>query len=270
MADLAETQVLSLKEALQRWSDPTLVEAVLVEESRLAPSEMAEFPRGWLSPLSDLGRRPDPDWVLARPNYGGLIAAWRALEHDMCRRMAAAEFYLSGIQTKPLMTTEQRPIPGVWAAECEFDFMKDTITVGELRFVAVQASRMPPTRGPGVTNASGPAVIRPDITAESVRELADEEVFKLLEDYARRVVEDRSSKLSMPVKVSFMPIIRRKLRHRFETDAARETLGAEAHALAEWIKTKVPSHQTPTAASIENELRVDYRDLKAQSKATIR
>jgi hypothetical protein len=72
------------------------------------------------------------------------------------------------------------------------------------------------------------------------------------------------SNLKLPVKVSFIPILRRKLQRRFELGENAPTLGAEAAALESWIKGKVDGHQTPTAGHIENELREDHRRLRAQ------
>jgi hypothetical protein len=64
-------------------------------------------------------------------------------------------------------------------------------------------------------------------------------------------------------KVSFMPIILRKMRARAEAGAMFDTLSAEAAELERWIQDKAPSHQTPTAGAIENALRIEYKRLKA-------
>ncbi len=68
------------------------------------------------------------------------------------------------------------------------------------------------------------------------------------------------------IKASMMPIIRRKMQHRASTGELLETLADEGAELCRWIEAKVPSHQVPTPGAIENALRREYRDLKAQSK----
>ncbi len=91
----------------------------------------------------------------------------------------------------------------------------------------------------------------------------------MLEDHARRVVEGPDAKLIAPGKISLMPIIKRKMLYRAEQGETRETLAAECRELADWIATKVPSHQVPAADTIENVLRNDYRPLKPRSNGTM-
>ena len=114
--------------------------------------------------------------------------------------------------------------------------------------------------------AGAPAALRP----EDLPNLSDEMVLALLEEHARRVVESPDAELFPPGKISFMPLILRKMEARAAAGELLPELAGEAAWLAAWIKGKAPSHQTPTASTIENSLRSRYRPLKPRSKPTIR
>jgi len=98
----------------------------------------------------------------------------------------------------------------------------------------------------------------------TVRELSDEDVLFLLEEHARRVTESKSYPVLDPgiTKVTFMPLILRKMQARAAAGELLSTLAAEAAMLENWIQEKAPSYQTPTAGTIENSLRQEYRRLK--------
>lgn len=260
---------LTLQAALMTWCNPKLVE------------QARRFQQPFTAAALELGGRPNLG--LARPNTGEIgyyrpesyeqkilhsEIAWRALLADWRRMLETGSVHLLGSQTVPEPRAGAMHINGDWAADLDFDFVNNTVSGLGQRYVAVQAwhgglpqSAAPDPRGPIETDA---------ITTESVRKLTDDEILFLLEDYARRVVEDPATRLTMPAKVSFMPIVLRKLRHRFSIGEAIETLAGEAEALEAWIREKAPSHQTPSAGSIENVIRGEYRQLMAQSKAIIR
>ncbi len=265
----------SLSEALIRWTDPERAEAVRRQERKYIPYHLHEFYRikeHWLQLTPDRGLRQPTSgegWA-GGPDFGSLIAARRALERDLVGRLVRGEFHLVGVRTAPDRTAAPRAIPGVWAADMRFDFAKDVVSIEQARYVAVRAVRGP---GPGpedemqadrTARAPEPPSATPPLTPESVRGLTDEEVIVLLEEHARRVVEDESMRVLDPgiTKVSFMPLILRKMRSRAETGQMLDTLVAEAAELERWIQGKAPSHQTPTATTIENALRNEYRRLK--------
>jgi hypothetical protein len=259
---------LTLRAALMAWCNPKLVE------------KARRLQQPFTAAALELGGRPNLG--LARPNSGEIgyyrpesheqkiqhsEIAWRALLADWRRMLETGSVQLLGSQTLPEPRAGSMNINGDWAADLDFDFVNNAVSGLGQRYVAVQAwcGGLPPSAEP-----DRPRLVEIDaITTDSFRKLTDDDVLILLEEYARRVVEDPASRLTMPVKPSFMPIILRKLRYRFATGEAIETLDAEARALAAWIKEKAPSHQTPAASSIENAIRFDYRQLKAQSKGMI-
>jgi hypothetical protein len=197
-----------------------------------------------------------------------LRIAWEALEREFRPRLVAGEFQLAGVQMRPERCVDRVVIPGVWAADMKFDFCNNSLRIGDLRYVAVQA-----TRGPapdlGLTAQSAVHRILPPITEESVRDLGDDEVLLLLEEHARRVIEGPDGRLIAPGKISLLPIIRGKMRHRANRGELLLTLSAEALWLANWIASKVTLHQTPTASTIAKVLSSEYGTLKARSNAAI-
>jgi hypothetical protein len=263
-------QELPLAEALVRWTDPASIAALRAEEQRHLPYHVHEYyrlleRRLQLSRDSEL-RQPAPKagWG-AVPDMGGLTSARRALERDLQIRIERGEFHLRGVRTMPTRETVPSSLQSAWAADFQFDFHAGRVSVGVDTYVAVAAVKgLAPALPTGETMAAGRAI--PPITEDNVRELADDEVLLLLEDHARRVVENHEAPLIQPSKVSFGPIILRKMRLRAERGELLGTLTAETQMLAAWIQGKSPSHLTPTAAALENSLRTEYWLLKPQSK----
>jgi hypothetical protein len=144
MADSDVSNGISLLDALVQWSDPDLVETVRACERHHTLTEMSSFTGPRLVPDTELREPLEKEWMLGGPNYMPIAAAWRRLYADFVQRLTREEFHLSGVQTRPVLTTVRRPIPGVWAAECEFDFTKSVVTIREVRFTAVIASRTAP------------------------------------------------------------------------------------------------------------------------------
>lgn len=141
MADSDVSKEISLLDALVQWSDPDLVETVRACERRHTLREMSSFTGPRLVPDGELRKPLEKEWLLGGPDYTLISGAWRRLYADFVQRLTRGEFHLSGVQTRPALTTDRRAIPGVWAAECEFTFTQNVVTVGELRFTAVTASR---------------------------------------------------------------------------------------------------------------------------------
>lgn len=144
MADTDVSNGISMLDALVQWSDPDLVETVRACERRHTLHEMSSFTGPRLVPDSELRKQFEKEWMLGGPDYTLIAGAWRRLYADFVQRLTREEFHLSGVQTRPVLTTVRRPIPGVWAAECEFDFTQSVVTILEVRFTAVTASRTAP------------------------------------------------------------------------------------------------------------------------------
>ncbi|MGG5819124.1 hypothetical protein [Falsiroseomonas sp. HW251] len=141
MSDGDGSCAITLLDALVDWSDPDLVEAVRRCERTHTADEMSCFTGPRLVPNSELRRPLEKEWMLGGSDYTLIVGAWRRLYADFVHRLTRGQFYLSGVQTRPVLTTTPTHIPGAWAAECEFDFVRNVATVGDVRFAAVTASR---------------------------------------------------------------------------------------------------------------------------------
>jgi hypothetical protein len=279
MTDPATPRLLTLREGIAALCDPDLVRAVLRAEGPFAPEALDRPERPHLGG----GTAPhEPDRLVSpghmRREHALLDAAWDGLLEDFRLRVEAGRIHLSGVQVHPDPQEVRTAIPGVWAATYRIDYKAGTLTGAGRGYVSVRlsaepvAAARPPAPAAGAApppSAPAAPAHRGPITEARARGLTDDELFLLLEEYARRVVEEEGTGLKMPVKISYVPIVRRKMRHRAERGELRGTLAAEAADLAEWIKTRASSHQTPTAGTLENELRDDYRELKARSKGII-
>lgn len=274
MTDAPEPEELPLSEALPRWTDPHLVAAVRAEERRFPPFNLHEYYRFGKSQVqlsADDELRParaSNAWT-GPPDIGGLLSAWRILERDLRLRIERGEFHLRGVLVAPIRERTPSIIESAWAADFKFDFHAGRIKVGDAEYVGVIAVRGPAPKqvDAGIAASSSNVHDRaiPEITPETARELSDEEVLLLLEDHARRVVEKGDYKALDPgiTKVTFMPLLLRKMRARADAGELLASMKAEAFELEKWIQEKAPSHQTPTAGAIENALRNEYRRLKA-------
>jgi hypothetical protein len=216
--------------------------------------------------------------------WGALRAAWEHLFRTFRDDIQCGKIYLAGVQTFPLRQIHREPINGLWAADFQFDLLNGAIAVaGSLyRYVAVVALRTPFDAVPTDTGApwqlfeeqlgeiarQAPAAAATP-RAFNVSDLSDEQIGELLEEHARRVAEGTTSQLMPPGKVSLIPLIRRHLQHRATAGQQRETLSAEAHELHEWISGVAPSYHVPSAGTIENNIRSEYRALKPRSNPTI-
>lgn len=265
---------LSLREALERWCDPSLVEAVRAQERRKTAYEMDQVShRIQLTPKTERERPSDTRWMVGPPDYTRLIIAWRELESDLRQMISFGAIHLRGVQTRPQRRSDPEPIPSAWGGDAAFDFASSAVEFGEYRFTAVLCARHPfepvprkeqvplPLPAPDIL----PAVIRP----EDVPGLSDETILALLEEHARRVVEGPEVRLGASLTFSLMPLVQRKLRHRAVRGEMLMSLADETRWLADWIAEKAPSFHVPQAKPIENALRGDYNRLKAQANGMI-
>ncbi|BDG74055.1 hypothetical protein [Roseomonas fluvialis] len=261
----AADQDLSLLEAMTQWCEPRLVNRVREEERKFIAIELHRYFMPKLTHETEWSQPTSRSWM-AETNYVFLTAAWNELTIDFRRRIERGEMYLRGVLSGDDPAAAIEAIPGFWAAELMFDLRANAVRRDSRTYLAVRVSKQAPAEPPVAKNEVPPAAAEPrgPVTPLTAATLTDEEVFVLLDEYARRVVAEEGSPLRLPVKVSFIPILRRKMRQRFATGEHALTLGAEAAALEEWIKTKVDGHQTPSAGHIENELREEHRRLKAQ------
>ena len=258
---------LPLGEAVLAWADPEFLDWIRTVEARYTRYELASC--RWPRLVSDnaLRQPAGTDWMAGGSDTGPLNDAWAKLVSQLQRKIRTGHFHLTGVMTRPDLTTRPQSIPGVWASELKFDLVNDVIDFQRKRFVSVHISESAPE-----SETEAPALLGgrlPPITLDNMRDLSDDEVLLLLEEHARRVVENSDSRLIDPQKVSFGPILLRKMRLRGERGEMNLVLAREAEELGVWLRTKIQSHSIPTRKTIENLLREFHRDLKPQSRPTM-
>ncbi|MFT8247270.1 hypothetical protein [Roseomonas sp. BN140053] len=262
---------LPLWDALVGWCSPQLLFEIRRHECYFSRDQLRAADHPTLGAAGDGRAQLGPtEYQRMRTALGSF---WWDLRRDLKRRIERGEVYVQGVQTRPDLRTEPEPIPSVWATDFDFDFEAGSLTVARYRFIAVTCSLKPPTQralAPPIAEyrVGGPgrlAVLHP----EDVAALEDDTILALLEEHARRVVDSPDAKLFPPGKISLLPLIRRKMLARAAAGETQPSLASEMTWLAEWIALKAPSHQVPTAATLENVLRNDYRALSARSNATI-
>jgi hypothetical protein len=279
MTDQAPPKLLTFRKGIAELCDPDLVQAVLRAEGPFAPETLDGPERPHLGG----GKAPyEPDQLVSsghmRREHALLKAAWDRLFEDFRLRVEAGEIHLSGFRVAPERQEMRSAIPGVWIASYVIDYKAGTLIGAGGQYVSVRLSAAPVAAEHSSASLAGAAASPPPLAASAprgpiteaeARKLTDEDLVVLLEEYARRVVDEEGTELKMPVKVSFMPIIRRKMRHRAQAGELCDTLAAETRFLAAWIEGKIDGHQIPTAKHIENELRDEYWRLKAASTPRI-
>lgn len=253
----------NLEEAMRRLCPRKLIDdfetiSAAMDRAGMEPSFLLRLPRAIDHPDPNIRRESHMNIEYER--------ARKALHQDFKSRLIRGDVKLLGVQTAPERLTKPTAIPGSWAADFVFDIDAGSIRCDKHRWVAVKAwlgspeaeevGAEQPSQGPE------PVVIR----AEQVATLDDETILALLEEHAKRVFESPDAKLIAPGKISLMPIILRKMRYRAEQKQLLPNLASEAAWLANWIETKVSSHQVPTEGAIKNALRKDYALFSAQSK----
>jgi hypothetical protein len=192
-----------------------------------------------------------------------LIVAWGALDRGFRSLIERDSLHLAGVNVTDRSNTKLEPIPGVWAADLRFDFRRNAIERRGTRYVAIRVTPTPFASSDD-SPPSHPAR-QPQFGMKDIPDLPDDVILALLEEHAKRVVENDSAKLIGPGKISLMPIIDRTMKYRAERGTLEPTLAAETVWLASWIQSKVPSHQAPSAKSVANALRLEYAACKALS-----
>lgn len=264
MDNLPGGQDQPLSEALILWCDKQRLTAVIEAQAFFSEAELRHMSRVALGGAPVLAqtrqsRSHDQEQYARR----ALDDAWDILIEDFQRRIQTNLIYLTGVETRPTRQEARRVIPNVWAADFDFDFFKDAVTVAlKYRFVAVTASTNVPQL-PATPQVATPAKV--SITPEAIAKLTDEQVLALLEAHADWVTKNDGPFIA-PTKVSFGPIIRRKMEYRAASGELEPTLIDEMKWLAAWIATKVNGYHTPTPKPLANALRNAYRVCKAQSK----
>jgi hypothetical protein len=264
---------LTMADALIRWCDTSLVEAVRAEERRHTAIELALWPEPKLS-SSDEWRQPTKNsWMAGGLPITGLSAMWRELVRDFRKRIEAGAIHLEGVEVTDGYDAEATGLRGVFAAEFKFNFSGNTLQLGKKRYTAITASRTPPAPKPIVpdspasTAPTAREMIATAITPETVKDLSSETILALLEENAKRVIADPTAKLFPPGKLTVMPLIQGKMRHRAAQAELLTTLAAEAAWLHDWASSRVELHSVPGVPTIQKVLGKEYAVLKTRSKA---
>ena len=264
-ADAADPKVLPLSEAVVRWSDQSLVEAVRAEERpRLATHIQTFYGRSdkfsiQLTPDQELRRPTNDSWMMGLPNFSGLIAAWRALERDFKSRLVGGTLHLRGVQTAPERGTERIPIGAIRAADFEFGLRDERLRDAEFTYVAVELSRSPFQRlaAQEVRAPVDPLLL----TDKQIGDLSPDVVASLLERHAEHVRSGLQKTLLPPGKASAIALIASKMTERARRGQSAPKLNAEARWLAAWAASVAPSWGPPGEKGIMNKLGELWRQL---------
>ncbi|HEY8613246.1 MAG TPA: hypothetical protein VIL69_18430 [Roseomonas sp.] len=273
MAGEADQRRLPLLQALLRWCDPLLLLNIRRCERYFRADELRELGHPQLGAASSIKSAEHGLSGNRQLEVRGLLEnSWSDLARDLQRRIAGGEIYLTGVQTKPTLMMAQQQIPATWAFDLQFNFGVMSVAAHGHRWTAVECS-LDPTDVSTEAEHTPPDPVAPASCAmlkpEEVADLSDELILALLEEHHRRVVASPDANLFPPGKISFIPLIKRMMEARAESGDLLPELTSEARWLEAWIKEKAPTHHTPTAATIENNLRSNYRLLNPRSKATI-
>ncbi len=145
--------------------------------------------------------------------------------------------------------------------------MSAALEVGMQRFATVTVPRTPPQAGAPLVPLR--STLPAQIDQTNVRTLTDDEVLHLLEDHARRVIEN-DALLIAPVEIFFLPRAAIKMKHGAQPGGLLPTMNAEALFLEGWVAEKVTHHQIPKMATIAKVLGPQYGVLKTRSRAANR
>ncbi len=266
MNDEETEKPLPLLQGVICWCDQKLI-AKIIEMER--PFSFVDLERDSWPQLSQENERQLHDCGLRDRRAGFLEsrhAYWAALERDLKARLADEQLHLEGVPVTQDMNQAAQAIRGALAAEFQFDFRMNSLRFKQQKFVSVTLSPAPSPWAPleiGTTRLSRAA---PTL---KVCDLSTDQILELIEEHARRVIEDPEAKLMPPGKVSLIPLIRMKMQERARHDALEPTLNGETAWLAKWIADKAEHWDTPKAATIARSLGTTYAMLKARSNAAI-
>jgi len=258
------TEALPLIDAIVAWCDRDLVAMARAMEAYFSSKIMLEAQ----IPVVDKARgalfQPNPlEFYEPTAIMDDLRRVWKLLQEDFKDRLMRRHLFLRGVRIRPERTVVPEPIPNEWASILTFDPWFRIVCVDQDQFGDLMVSRQ--AVAVSAVAAAEPAKA---VTPEMIATLSDETILQLLEEHARRVVEN-DSRMMDPRKISLTPIILRKLRLRAKTGEMHGTMAAEARALAKWIAERLPSFQAPTPTTIENGIREEYRTREPRSNPTI-
>lgn len=259
---------LRIDQALRQFCDPELVAAVRSAEGNYSEITLRVFGH----PNLGGARAPRPGDNLtgsstSQRHHAEYMFAWNAMMADFRNKLVQEDLFLLGVSVLPTRDTTFSLIPGVWAADYEIDFETEVVSVGANRYLAVRCTPVRPMLA--VNSPSNAPAESPRRTAAGIGELTDEEILELLEEHARRVIAGPDSKLIAPGKISMMPLIAGKLRHRAERGELLATQAAEMLWLYNWVKSKVDLHYVPKPGAIKRVLGKQYEALKVRSNGAI-
>ena len=144
MSDDAELDNLSLTDALLRWGDPALIEAVRVNDVMISKTIIEKLGRPVLAgnPISAT------EWELIPLGHRTRALAmydeaWERLMRDFKAQIENGTLHLAGVSTKKSSNTMRAPIPGVWAADLTFDFTSNVVNRHFERFIAIRVANKP-------------------------------------------------------------------------------------------------------------------------------
>jgi hypothetical protein len=265
----------SLLGAIRNYCDPALITDLMLAERRLTESQHSGTGQPLLSAIANLRQPRRDEWMSSGARIPEFDRAWDRLIANFRELVERGSMELDGVQLKPVVTTERMEIPGDWAAMMRFDFKANAISTYEARYGSIRVYRKRPARAvnpalqplvfPPAPSAEGPVALEP----ADVGSLSDEAIIRLLEEHGQRVVGGSDFPLIQPSKVSFGPILCRRMEWRAERGQLASSLAGECEELVRWLGTVIVHHQIPTARGAEAPLRDLYRRLKAGSTPVI-
>lgn len=211
-------------------------------------------------------RRVAPDGIRLADIKSRLRQLWDLLIDNLKHRVTTRQIYLCGVRLKPTKETAPRPIPSEWASTFRAQARAGTISSGDEQFGDIMVSDQPWEDQQAIET---PRPTTAPLMPEDASPLSDDAILALLEEHAKRVVEN-DARMIDPRKTSLTPIIRRKMQYRADHDELLQTLAAEVRALHAWIECRLPSFQVPAPGTIENGIRDAYRQLNPRSKPMIK
>ena len=250
---------LPLIEAVERWGDRSLLDRVVQIERGFSAYEMAGFPGPRLVATANL-RKPEPnDWLMGARDFLLLNDAWSMLDRDFKMRIERGDISITGVPIEQGKSGARTPIDGAIVSTIEFEYMTGRTILNGRTFVALRVFEGHVAEDE--TRAPPPGQWR--LRVQDVAALDDDVILALLEEHADRCIASKDPHFIAQSKVSFMPLIVRKMEARHKDGQLAQTLMGEARALEQWIAAAARSYQTPKAASIKNHIQTRYAALKA-------
>jgi hypothetical protein len=134
---------LSLLEAIQRWCDQGLVDAVKAAERQFSDLDIATLERPRLMTAAERDAasvRPPQVDELRRVK---LDNAWDALIRDFKAKLERRQIYLRGVTVSDEMNPDPRPIDGSWASIMILNVLNNSLKLRLVRHIALEVSSVP-------------------------------------------------------------------------------------------------------------------------------